>query len=407
MKKMICEVCGSQSIKKEGGVFVCQECGIQYSLDEVRSLLKELDSNQTPAPVNEKQINITSENDKYKLLKNLLVWAKYLEILQAFEEFIFSTTDLSFWNKSIIEIMNIPTIFPDNAIQLKLNSSNLYDLCTPKEKEFAKAYVHKIKLTESDIPPIVERTYYSIRNDFTFQINDTMLGITFRKGELKLSAFPSLYSVTGDADYICEAANRKSLLEWSETLLNSIYEKSCKIYEKKTFGGEKLIYDFNAVAKPLRESLKNKENLYLEDYKNIILPAITERRKEFATVFASAKEIIALFDLPVAYRDFQAVINLMNLIIIGKAETWKEAVVLYDEENYRNEVLQKFDELNSTLKQMTTMITNKLDQIGFQITSELSSIEMNLTNLNLKLNESNKRLRGISLFTGLTMWNTI
>lgn len=32
MKKMVCEICNSQNIKKENGVFVCKECGTEYSL---------------------------------------------------------------------------------------------------------------------------------------------------------------------------------------------------------------------------------------------------------------------------------------------------------------------------------------------------------------------------------------
>ena len=40
---MVCEICESQSIKKENGVFVCLECGTEYSLDEAKKLLKEID----------------------------------------------------------------------------------------------------------------------------------------------------------------------------------------------------------------------------------------------------------------------------------------------------------------------------------------------------------------------------
>ena len=34
MKKMICEVCGESDFLKENGVFVCQTCGMKYSLAE-------------------------------------------------------------------------------------------------------------------------------------------------------------------------------------------------------------------------------------------------------------------------------------------------------------------------------------------------------------------------------------
>ena len=44
MRRIICDICGSQSIIKENGVFVCTECGAQYSLSEAQKLLKEIDT---------------------------------------------------------------------------------------------------------------------------------------------------------------------------------------------------------------------------------------------------------------------------------------------------------------------------------------------------------------------------
>lgn len=42
MKKMICEVCGESDFLKENGVFVCQTCGMKYSLAEAKKLVKEV-----------------------------------------------------------------------------------------------------------------------------------------------------------------------------------------------------------------------------------------------------------------------------------------------------------------------------------------------------------------------------
>lgn len=42
MKKIQCEICGSSDIRKVGGgVFQCQQCGIQYSREEAIKLLSE------------------------------------------------------------------------------------------------------------------------------------------------------------------------------------------------------------------------------------------------------------------------------------------------------------------------------------------------------------------------------
>lgn len=41
MKRLSCEVCGSNDLIKQDGVFVCEACGCKYSLDEVRKMMVE------------------------------------------------------------------------------------------------------------------------------------------------------------------------------------------------------------------------------------------------------------------------------------------------------------------------------------------------------------------------------
>ena len=45
MKKMVCEICGSNDIEKKDGVFVCKSCGTQYSTEEAKKLLIEVSGN--------------------------------------------------------------------------------------------------------------------------------------------------------------------------------------------------------------------------------------------------------------------------------------------------------------------------------------------------------------------------
>lgn len=42
MKAIVCEVCGSNDLVKQEGVFVCQYCGTKYSLDDVKKLYAEV-----------------------------------------------------------------------------------------------------------------------------------------------------------------------------------------------------------------------------------------------------------------------------------------------------------------------------------------------------------------------------
>lgn len=41
MKALICEMCGSTNLIKEGGVFVCQSCGTKYSVEEAKKMMVE------------------------------------------------------------------------------------------------------------------------------------------------------------------------------------------------------------------------------------------------------------------------------------------------------------------------------------------------------------------------------
>ena len=40
MKAIVCELCGSNDLIKEEGIFVCQHCGTKYSLEEAKKLFE-------------------------------------------------------------------------------------------------------------------------------------------------------------------------------------------------------------------------------------------------------------------------------------------------------------------------------------------------------------------------------
>ena len=41
MKQLVCEMCGGKDIMKEDGVFVCQNCGMKYSVEEAKKMMIE------------------------------------------------------------------------------------------------------------------------------------------------------------------------------------------------------------------------------------------------------------------------------------------------------------------------------------------------------------------------------
>lgn len=42
MKKIVCEMCGSSDLVKKEGVFVCQSCGVKYSVEEAKQMMVEV-----------------------------------------------------------------------------------------------------------------------------------------------------------------------------------------------------------------------------------------------------------------------------------------------------------------------------------------------------------------------------
>ena len=54
MKKIVCELCEGTEFTKEGGMFVCQGCGTKYSVEEAKSMMREVEGSapvSTVAPV--------------------------------------------------------------------------------------------------------------------------------------------------------------------------------------------------------------------------------------------------------------------------------------------------------------------------------------------------------------------
>ena len=63
---MVCEVCGSTELMKENGVFICQNCGCKYSLEEAKKIIIEVDG---PVEVHgEVKIDKSLELENYKVL---------------------------------------------------------------------------------------------------------------------------------------------------------------------------------------------------------------------------------------------------------------------------------------------------------------------------------------------------
>ena len=74
MKRLTCELCGGTDIVKEEGAFVCQSCGMKYSVEEAKKMMAEAPDDGMPAP---QKSAPTSTNSSYNTeLNNLYELAR-------------------------------------------------------------------------------------------------------------------------------------------------------------------------------------------------------------------------------------------------------------------------------------------------------------------------------------------
>lgn len=66
MKKIACEVCGSEALVKRGGVFVCEYCGVKYSLEDAKQLFGERPENT----------ETVAQTDNTALIQKLMGYAR-------------------------------------------------------------------------------------------------------------------------------------------------------------------------------------------------------------------------------------------------------------------------------------------------------------------------------------------
>lgn len=71
MKQIKCDMCGSTDLIKQDGVFVCQSCGIKYSVEEARKMMVEIEGTV--------EVTGTVKVDSTDEIENLLIRAQQFE----------------------------------------------------------------------------------------------------------------------------------------------------------------------------------------------------------------------------------------------------------------------------------------------------------------------------------------
>lgn len=75
MKKIVCELCEGTQFTKEGGYFVCHGCGTRYSIEEARSMMREVEGEPEPFVGGAPVVTIPVGNPYQQQIDNILLLA--------------------------------------------------------------------------------------------------------------------------------------------------------------------------------------------------------------------------------------------------------------------------------------------------------------------------------------------
>lgn len=75
MKKIVCELCEGTEFTKEGGFFVCHGCGTKYSLEEAKSMMREVEGEAAPVVGAAPVAAVPMGNPNQAQIDNILVLA--------------------------------------------------------------------------------------------------------------------------------------------------------------------------------------------------------------------------------------------------------------------------------------------------------------------------------------------
>ena len=184
MKKMVCDICGGEAFRKEGDSFVCQSCGVGYSLEDAKKLLKEVGGEEpkVQAPDEPKKENLSPEINA-NLKEKLLLWAKIFASFERFQEF-FSFKDYDdpdFYKNPFNHIerkysesqkklfIDHCVIFPSAVFQRYLSLKNLIGTIDIIEKDPVSYPPQNFKKQMEGLKQKINETDYDLFQDLSFE----------------------------------------------------------------------------------------------------------------------------------------------------------------------------------------------------------------------------------------------
>ena len=400
MKRMVCEICGSSSIKKENDVFVCQDCGTIYGLEEARKLLIDVDNDSNNETTHQTKPNGTSNNcadDKKALINALKSWAAYIVAFDGYYDWFVTDGYLDtaeFWRITPEEILDQPfsikssldnSDFENKDTSILMSNKNLYFNKHVPSIEFSLLLLDDNtgeykKLTQMFNDFDNSRRNYSppygseIKFHYWLQTKDKKHKISFE----------DLFKTDDVAKDFIHKIPDDSKVEATYVKEEPVYRGlfSTRIEIVKTEG----ILPFSEKLSGIIESALYKRKLLKEIHNERYEYAVKHRPemlKAYADLIGQKTIFEEMLNVPYKFRRVENLTALIDLLESGRADTWKEAMNLFEQKEHENRVIYRLDKIDNSLME----INNTL-KIGFSyITSYLSNINSSVEKISSNVND--------------------
>lgn len=413
MKKMVCEICGSQSIRKENGVFVCQECGTEYSVEDARKLLKEVEEKLEEFTKTEQLMNITFQktdvSGKDKLISLLYLWAinisKMPNSLIWFDIDEASTLNATFWTDTILKILKGDYSKKFNHLSELVILHSLLENNEIESKYLAHRFYNNLSLSKELQNRISSTPGYINLQQFVSLYGEQY---SFEPGGYEKSVkeyFNGFGGINFKESPVVEMAQLYNFKKngTDKTSFNLYGYKSTMFFtSKKVFAPEDVQNKFNNFfAKSYQSVLDftDEHNKLMDYYSNNYLDVCNA----CGVIYENCKELEKELFLPYKYRRIQTILDLIDIVADGKATNWQDLANLYDTHQFRAGVYEKLDTINNKLDNIqSTLIT------GFStIIKILNDMQNQLVSINDKMTLINNGISKIKQYSFISMWNTL
>lgn len=393
MKKMVCEICESKKIKKENGVFVCQDCGTEYSLEEAKNLLIE---------IGDVSSIIDNKANKNIIMHQLISW---YELILSFEEiniwlninkgFLCDENECSKVKNNILKLSEAEKICLDEDYLLKVSQ---YERQGDTIKDYS-AYSFLSKLSDGELKELINnreklKTLYGYYPELLFfkdpeierlkERVKTLQGLYILDGSIKPKQnSPILGRVNNFVDVVlalknCETFyNKYKTYTAHPTLFGNTY------YEYKDYGFVNYLERFSSIKKCLIERHQLLMNLINSNFSNM--------KNYYLSLFDTIDQLEQHLNIPYKYRNINDIVKLIEYFKNGRCENLREAINILESENLQNIIIKSIDEMKNIVIEVGVMIKNELRNIN----SSLLKINENIDEIKRNVNLCQEELKNI------------